>query len=277
MCGGRLKPAGPEFMLDVVYEDEYCLIFDKKAGLPVQGGSGVRTSVDSILAKTYKEKPFLVHRLDKDTAGLLLTAKGPENARYFSEIFAGKSRAAAGGSSSGRSGNSAVVTGPEKYYLALSVSDKDAPVMNKSGIIKRKLMIKGAEKEAVTGYRILKEFPLKPSAPEGDNAASGLSALNGACCEEAGVSRPPVLTLFELKPETGRTHQIRRTLALEGRPVIGDDKYGNFRFNRIFRAAFRFRNLFLFAYRLIVPLPGGGTAVAESSSFKASLAQFISS
>jgi len=277
MYGGRLKPAGPEFMLDVVYEDEYCLIFDKKAGLPVQGGSGVRTSVDSILAKTYKEKPFLVHRLDKDTAGLLLTAKGPENARYFSRIFAGKSRAAAGGSSSGRGGNSAGVTGPEKYYLALSVSDKDAPVMNKSGIIKRKLMIKGAEKEAVTGYRILKEFLLKPSAPEGDNAASALPALNGACCEEAGVSRPPVLTLFELKPETGRTHQIRRTLALEGRPVIGDDKYGNFRFNRIFRAAFRFRNLFLFAYRLIVPLPGGGTAVAESSSFKASLAQFISS
>jgi 23S rRNA pseudouridine955/2504/2580 synthase len=64
------------------------MVLNKPAGLPVQGGEGIRFSLDSILSEKIKPRPLLVHRLDRDTSGVILVAKTKEAARDFSTLFA---------------------------------------------------------------------------------------------------------------------------------------------------------------------------------------------
>jgi len=64
------------------------MVINKPAGLPVQGGEGIKSSLDSILSEKIKPRPLLVHRLDRDTSGLILVAKTKEAARDFSALFA---------------------------------------------------------------------------------------------------------------------------------------------------------------------------------------------
>ena len=61
--------------IEVVYEDGVCIVLNKPAGLAVQGGKGVGVSLDGLLARAWGRRPLLVHRLDKDTSGLILVAK----------------------------------------------------------------------------------------------------------------------------------------------------------------------------------------------------------
>jgi len=234
--------------LELIYEDDYCVVFDKKAGLAVQGGSGVGQCVESILKKSYPERLFLVHRLDKATSGLLLTAKGAENARYFGKIFAAKSGGSAMGSDIGSAMGSAM--GLEKRYLALCVSNKNAAQLTQSGVLNKKLLVKGSEKESLTKYKILSKFPLKAPETVPDSEFESL-------WEQTGIEIPPRMTLFDVELVTGRLHQIRRCFALEGYPIAGDDKYGNFRFNKAFRRVYRRKDLFLRAYKMKIPLPNG--------------------
>ena len=74
--------------IPVLFENDHCLVLNKPPGLSVQGGEGVKTSLDSILSETISPRPFLVHRLDRDTSGLILTAKTKEDAAWFSSLFA---------------------------------------------------------------------------------------------------------------------------------------------------------------------------------------------
>ena len=74
--------------IPVLFENSCCFIFNKPPGLPVQGGEGVKISLDSILSEKYQPRPLLVHRLDRDTSGLILVAKTKEAARGFSALFA---------------------------------------------------------------------------------------------------------------------------------------------------------------------------------------------
>jgi hypothetical protein len=68
--------------LDIIYEDSVCIVINKPAGLAVQGGKGVGVSLDSVLAETWPQRPLLVHRLDRDTSGLILVAKTKEAAFF---------------------------------------------------------------------------------------------------------------------------------------------------------------------------------------------------
>ena len=77
--------------IPVLFENNYCLIFNKPTGLAVQGGESVKISLDSILIRKYKPRPLLVHRLDKDTSGIILVAKSREAAKEFSTLFSGSS------------------------------------------------------------------------------------------------------------------------------------------------------------------------------------------
>ncbi|MCL1815086.1 MAG: RluA family pseudouridine synthase [Treponema sp.] len=115
--------------ITVLFEDERLLVLNKPAGLSVQGGSGVDSSLDSLLSQTYKTRPFLVHRLDRDTSGVIVTAKTRESAAACSALF------------SGRQG------GLKKSYLALCAGE-----LNKKGIINETLVIRGREMEARTSY-----------------------------------------------------------------------------------------------------------------------------
>ena len=78
--------------ITVLFENDSCSVLNKPSGLAVQGGEGVRVSLDSILSELITPRPFLVHRLDKDTSGVILVAKTKAAAAGFSALFSGAER-----------------------------------------------------------------------------------------------------------------------------------------------------------------------------------------
>jgi 23S rRNA pseudouridine955/2504/2580 synthase len=118
--------------LELVYEDNFCAVINKPAGLAVQGGKGVGVSLDNMLAQTWGRRPFLVHRLDKDTSGLILVAKTSEAANRFSRLFGPRG-------------------GLIKRYRAIC-KGRPSPV---EGVIKADLAIRGNVKKSETRYRLL--------------------------------------------------------------------------------------------------------------------------
>ena len=118
--------------LEILYEDDFSIIINKPAGLAVQGGKGVKTSVDRLLAEARTPPPLLVHRLDKDTSGALLAAKGREAAARFSRLIAGRNTV--------------------KQYIAVCAGH---PKQDK-GIITDELLIRGSQKKSETRYKVIK-------------------------------------------------------------------------------------------------------------------------
>jgi 23S rRNA pseudouridine955/2504/2580 synthase len=190
--------------IEILYEDDDCLIVNKPEGLAVQGGSGASVNLDAILSAGYSPRPLLTHRLDKDTSGVILTAKSRATAAYFSRTMAGG--------------------GAHKQYLALCSVGKDVAV-GKTGTINASLAQKGVVKTACTRYRRLAE--------------------NGE------------FALYRLELGTGRMHQIRRHLAQNNLPILGDKKYGDFALNRRLRGETSIKRLMLHAVRLVLPLRDG--------------------
>jgi len=211
------------------------MVLNKPYGLPVQGGEKVKVSLDSILSEKYKPRPLLVHRLDRDTSGLILVAKSREAAADFSALFATRE------TSLHYAGNKADREKPVivKQYMAFcyGVVEPD------EGTITLSLDVKGKGKgplESETFYRRLAYASVRlPDGSEGELS----------------------LSLLELELGTGRTHQIRRHLALKGFPLLGDDKYGNFQLNRKLMKTLGLKRMLLHASRLVIPpsprLPDG--------------------
>jgi 23S rRNA pseudouridine955/2504/2580 synthase len=121
--------------IDVLFENDEILILNKPAGLAVQGGKGIKLSLDKILAENFRPPPLLVHRLDQDTSGLILAAKHREAAARFSRLFAG-----------GNGGQGLV-----KQYRALCAGTPPED----SGRITMSLRVGGHDKRAQTAYRRL--------------------------------------------------------------------------------------------------------------------------
>jgi 23S rRNA pseudouridine955/2504/2580 synthase len=115
-----------------VFENEECLVVNKPAGLASQGGAGVGSSLDAVLAELRSPPPLLVHRLDKDTSGLILAAKTRVSAARLSALFAER-------------------RGVSKRYLAVCAGrpPQDA------GAVSFSLDVRGAVKPALTRYRRL--------------------------------------------------------------------------------------------------------------------------
>ena len=202
----------------VLFEDENLLILNKPAGLAVQGGKGIGISLDSLLANNYKNRPFLVHRLDKDTSGVIVTAKTRESAAACSAFFSDHRK------------------GLKKTYLAFCKG-----ILNEQGTINDKIINKGRELQAQTSY-----------------SRKGTMVLAGI-----GQEAPISLSLAELLPSTGRMHQIRRHLARLGHPILGDDKYGDFSFNKKLKKMLGIKRLYLHALAVYLPPPliTGGLAI----------------
>ena len=121
--------------LDIIHEDEICLVLNKPAGLAVQGGKGIGVSLDSILSGLYSQRPLLVHRLDRDTSGIILVAKTKQAAAEFSVLFGGR-------------------IGIVKRYLAVC---RGIPSQTE-GIIKADIEIHGTVKKSETGFRQVQEL-----------------------------------------------------------------------------------------------------------------------
>ena len=128
--------------IEVIYEDNECLVLNKPAGLAVQGGKGVGVSLDSVLAETFSPRPLLVHRLDKDTSGVILTAKTREAAARFSRLF-GEAFVPGGKADSCR--------GIVKQYLAVCAGSP----ARAAGSISLDLAVRGKVKKSNTRYRVL--------------------------------------------------------------------------------------------------------------------------
>jgi 23S rRNA pseudouridine955/2504/2580 synthase len=171
-----------------LYEDADVLVLNKPMGLAVQGGSGTRRHIDGmleVLRDAHGQRPRLVHRLDKDTAGCLLVAKTRFAASALAKTF--RSRSA------------------RKVYWAL-VAGVPKPRQGRISTFLAK-----EEREDESFMRI---------ARHGEAGASH-AVTYYAVVETAG----PALTWISLKPVTGRTHQLRAHMAHIDHPIVGDPKY----------------------------------------------------
>lgn len=173
----------------LIKEDPVLLAFNKPAGLASQGGAGIDLSLDDLLgvfAKSNGKRPALVHRLDRETSGVILAARTKPAIAFFNAAFAARET--------------------RKAYLAIVCAGApDQP----AGAIERAL-VKTRLGQA-DGVRLAR--PGEAPALEARTDYATLAARQGAA-------------LLALWPRTGRMHQLRAHCAALGRPIFGDGKYG---------------------------------------------------
>ena len=173
----------------VLYEDDEVLALNKPSGLAVQGGTKTSKHIDRLLSAWGEgmDRPRLVHRLDRDTSGVLLLGRTPGAAAKLAGAFA-KRRA-------------------EKTYWAIVVGNPKPA----EGWIDMPLIKSGLnDRERVT--------PAEYNTPGADPAETEYVTLGRAAHRAAFMA---------LRPHTGRTHQLRAHMLAIGHPILGDPKYGD--------------------------------------------------
>jgi 23S rRNA pseudouridine955/2504/2580 synthase len=222
-----------------LFEDREVIVLDKPFGLAVQGGSGTKRHIDGMLealAGKDGERPVLVHRLDRDTSGVLLIAKSRRMAAELGEIF--RSR------------------GARKIYWAL-VEGVPKPAQGRISMFLAKGEGMGEARGAGPGRASLERMRV---ARHGDPDAQHSLTLYAVVDKVA-----PRLAWLSMRPVTGRTHQLRAHCEAIGHPIIGDPKYNRRPANDPARSD-PLRavppglepKLHLLARRLVLPHPRGG-------------------
>ena len=251
------KPApGKEF--PILFEDDYFIAIDKPSGTAVHGGSGVSFGVIEQLRRARPEAKFLelVHRLDRETSGVLLIAKRRSALTnlqaQFKERETGKTYLAL--VLGNYPANKKVIDAPLHKYLdsneerRVKVVAKDDPNGMKS----------------VTLVKVREEITVRPEPVEGQSVPK----------TSTSSVRTDSLTLLEVTIKTGRTHQIRVHLQSVGHVIAGDDKYGDFEKNKLL-AKLGLKRMFLHAWRLQVAHPSTGEAMTVFSELPLELSRFI--
>jgi 23S rRNA pseudouridine955/2504/2580 synthase len=207
----------------VVVEDAAILVLDKPAGLSSQGGRGQVHTLDELLwafARPGGARPRLIHRLDRDTSGVILTAKTKPAAGFLGKALMGKRF--------------------RKTYLAIVAPGAPEP---RTGLIEAPLRRVEEGREAY--MRVC-----EPDHPDAEASRSRYRTL----AEGQGAA------LVELRPETGRMHQLRVHMASIGRPIAGDVRYGG----ALMLGGQPVPRLMLHAAALEFPHPDGGTTRVEA-------------
>jgi len=195
--------AAPAREFPVLFEDDALLAIDKPAGVAVHGGSGVSFGVIEQLRRARPQAPLLelVHRLDRETSGVLLVAKKRSVLRLLQEQLRQRSMG--------------------KSYLALVKGQWPARLKVLDWPLHKYLLPDGERRVRVTDAHDL----------QGMRAISLVQVLGQLTLADASGAAQ-VATLLAVTIKTGRTHQIRVHLAHAGHPIAGDDKYGDFGWNR---------------------------------------------
>ncbi|UHD44659.1 RluA family pseudouridine synthase [Aureimonas altamirensis] len=204
----------------LIYEDDKVFVFNKPAGLAVQGGSGVTRHVDKMLESWRNrrgERPRLVHRIDRDTTGILVVARTRTAAVALTKAFRERET--------------------KKVYWAL-VKGVPAP---REGRISTYL----AKEQTPDGDRMR-------IARHGDDGADH-ALTHYRVIDQVAQS----FAWLEMEPYTGRTHQLRVHATHIGHPILGDPKYFEHDTNWEFPGGVQ-KKLHLHARRIIIPHPDGG-------------------
>ena len=227
----------PPSRVPVLYEDDDLIALDKPSGLAVHGGSGVAYGVIESLRAARPEARMLelVHRLDRDTSGVLLVAKRRPALTSLHRMF--------------RAGEI------DKRYLVL---------------------VRGRWRDATRVVRLpLHRFAtrdgerrVRVDADSGQEAATTFRRI------EVWRDRDPPLALLEAELHTGRTHQIRVHATHIGFPLAGDDKYGDFAWNREL-AKSGLKRMFLHARSLTLAHPVDGTTLRLEAPLPADLSRYL--
>jgi 23S rRNA pseudouridine955/2504/2580 synthase len=230
--GASVPPAS----FPILFEDEHLLIIDKPAGVAVHGGSGVSFGVIEQLRQARPQAKFLelVHRLDRETSGVLMLAK---------------KRAALVGLHEQIRQNRM-----DKRYLAC---------------------VRGDWRDA---RRVVKVPLHKYLTPDGERRVRVQEDGQSAHTVFNLVRRFEGYALLEAELKTGRTHQIRVHLQHLGTPILGDEKYGDFAFNRdLARAGAKpqLKRMFLHAWRLRLQHPASGAALSVEAPLPPECERFL--
>src|ERR1700722_13347591 len=213
----------------VLYRDDSVLVINKPHGMPVQGGPGITHHLDALLDALRfgsNERPRLVHRLDRDTSGVLLLARTPGSAAKLAALFRSRD--------------------VEKTYWAV-VARRPIPSEGRIDLpLKR---IGGARGE-------------RTAPAERDDKEAARAITDYRTLDHAGQK----LAWLELQPLTGRTHQLRVHCVALGAPILGDVKYARPDQNNAFSAIVEglSSELHLHARALRLPHPAGGTLLVEA-------------
>lgn len=217
----------------VVFEDEYFLVINKPAGVAVHGGSGVSFGVIEQMrqARAHDANLELVHRLDRDTSGLLIIAKKKSTLRALQDQFRERE------------------TG--KTYYAWVKGDWPGSLKVIDQPLHKYLLPNGERRVRVTDTQ----------DPNGQRSISLVRVVQRWAAPAAlRALAPQGFSLLAVTIKTGRTHQIRVHLSSQGHPIAGDDKYGDSELNRLLPQV-GLKRMFLHAWQLRVTHPTTGKVV----------------
>ena len=225
-------PAAPAREFAVLFEDEHLLAIAKPSGVAVHGGSGVAFGVIEQLRRARPAARFLelVHRLDKETSGVLLLAKKRSALLALQDQFRSRDT--------------------DKRYAALVIGAWPANQKVIDVALHKTLDAQG-------------ERHVRPVAADHADGRRSITLVKVAKSFSA-------FTLLDVTLKTGRTHQIRVHLASEGHAIVGDPKYGDFALNRLMaRGEHRFARMFLHARQLAFEHPASGERITLTAPLPA--------
>ncbi len=222
----------------ILLEDDHLIALDKPASVAVHGGSGVSFGVIEQLRRARPQAKFLelVHRLDRDTSGILLVAKKRSALTHlqnqFRERETGKTYLALVQGT--WPANKKVLDKPLVKFLLPGVDGKEGE--------RRVKVTTKDDPDGMKSVTLVKVARVIPQSAPDDKA------------------KRVAMTLLEVTLKTGRTHQIRVHLASEGHPIAGDDKYGDFEWNKVLQKQ-GLKRMFLHAWQLRFDHPATGERV----------------
>ena len=240
----KAERAAPAREFPILFEDDHLIALDKPAGVAVHGGSGVSFGVIEQLRQARPQAKFLelVHRLDRETSGILLVAKKRSALVKLQDQFRERE------------------TG--KTYLALVTGAWPA---NKKVIDTplHKYLLPDGERRVRT------------TTADDPDAMRALTLVKVRSQHEArALQGLPAMSLLEVTIKTGRTHQIRVHLSSQGHGIVGDEKYGDFDLNRRLPKQ-GLKRMFLHAWRLQFNHPATEERIALQAELPPELAAFV--